>query len=1465
MPRKPNKKKLNSDSSQLHTHNPDVSPALVTAGIASSSAVSEAGIASSLAISEAGISSSSSDTSVSTMDALTKMLEYMERKDEERRIEDQQRRKEEDERRKEEFKVLIEALTNQSAGDGGATGQTTSPQATLSQTPSGPPVASTPKVTVNLPPALAIDATFRQFSEWKQRWQDYSVMVELDTLSQTKQLIQLRGCLSVEMRRVLEHNLGVSPDSALPLDDVLAKIEDYIKSQQNEALRRLAFSKCKQAEGESFTDFFVRLQQLSEEVDLCKGANCVDAQIKHAILVGIRSEELMKKLISMPSTATLQEVKVACVSYEAATNTTNELKGPHSSICAVSNYKKFKKKAIAKPGNLNSTHFQQKNSSTEHRCRNCGQQHDKGSCKAASNKCKNCARTGHYPYTAVCPAVSKECRKCHKYGHFDTCCAQNKKKEIKPEKSEGNRKTSLYSVRTSPAVIRSVSSRPQGCPSPPISLHIEYANKSGFIEIIPDTGADTTVIGVQHLQALGLKVEDLLPPPDWQFFNADGSPMEGKVLGSMDALMTFGDVSYKGYIDVQSSLPTPLLCYEALQHLRLIPWDFPRQLSEKKMCKKPTTINHLPVSKVLHATKPQPPPATATPEEAKQYFLKEYSDVLMTKAQFFQGAQLKPMKGPPMRIHLQENAKPFAIYTPRQLNRAYEDIVKQELEAMVKQGVIEPVGDEPSPWCHPLVTVPKDKGGIRITTDLSNLNFQVQRPAHPSKSPFNAIRSIDPTSRYFSTMDALCGYWQIPLAEEDRPLTTFITPFGRYRYCRSPMGFSASGDEYCRRGDLALQGLQKCVKVVDDILAYDSDYYSHLCRVNDILSRCRTHGITLNAGKFNLAKPTVSFCGYRLSGEGIIASEEKVQAIADFPKPTNITDLRSFMGLTNQLSEFSPDIAAAADPLRPLLSPKRSFTWTADHDTAFNSVKKALSQPPVLAHFDPSRPTVLQTDASRLNGLGYALLQDYGQGKFRLVQCGSRFLSDAETRYATIELECLASVWAMNKCRYYLLGLPHFDLVTDHRPLIPILNTYTLDAVENPRLQRLKEKVSAYRFKAVWRKGKDHCIPDALSRAPVSHPTPEDDILNEEANVSLRSVVIRTVEAISEVKTPTDIALEEIRTAARKDSTYINLLQTIMNGFPSNRYDLHNDLLPYWKIREDLYIDDDLILYGTRVVIPSALRCQVLTRLHDSHRGIEATKRRAKQTVFWPGINADITNTVRACESCQVMQPSQQQEPLMCDENPSRPFESVSADFFSIAGKSFLVYVDRLSGWPVVARCGTDTTAVSTIRHFSRIFRDLGVPVRLRTDGGPQFTSHAFKDFLHRWGVQHIMSTPHYPQSNGHAEAGVKTIKHFILKVAPSGNIDTEEFDKGLLEIRNTPNHTGFSPAQILYGHALRSCVPAHASSFAQEWRNKTDEYDRRVAAHNEKVKTLYDSHAHPLQKLKIEDYVRIQDPVSKR
>ena len=251
--------------------------------------------------------------------------------------------------------------------------------------------------------------------------------------------------------------------------------------------------------------------------------------------------------------------------------------------------------------------------------------------------------------------------------------------------------------------------------------------------------------------------------------------------------------------------------------------------------------------------------------------------------------------------------------------------------------------------------------------------------------------------------------------------------------------------------------------------------------------------------------------------------------------------------------------------------------------------------------------------------------------------------------------------------------------------------------------------------------------------------------------------------------------------------------------------------------------------------------------------------------MFWPGINSDITNTIQTCESCQIFQPSQQKEPLLNDDHPTRPFESVSADIFVVGGKSFMVIVDRLSGWPVVIPCTGDTTSSTTIRFFCRYFREVGVPLRLRTDGGPQFTSQEFWHFMDRWGVRHVITSPHYPQSNGHTETAVKLMKHLILKVPPTGNIDCEEFDRGLLELQNTPNVTGCSPAQILYGRPLRSCVPAHPQSFAEEWQTKAEDCDRRAATHAKDVTARYDKHAQPLPRIKIGQQVRIQDPVSHR
>ena len=1384
-------------------------------------------------------------SSVTSSDLLH-LIQYMEQT----RLQDEaRRRREEEERRQEDharFTSLMQMLATPSHVPAPQHGPgPTGPNAPTSTSPQ--PSATTPslsmpppqKAIAQNPPPLRADATFQVFREWRRRWDDYSVMVDLSKLPRQKQLIQLRMCLTLETQRVLEHTLDIPPGTDKSVEEVLDALQQHIKSLRNEALRRRELLSCKQLEGEPFSDFYVRLKHIAEELDVCPGASstCEETQLKMVILMGVRDEELVQKLISLDATASLQDVVNTCRSYEATRTAASAIRAPPSQLCATSTYKKQKghKKTVASP----------QPSKPAAPCQFCARQHSStDKCPATESNCRNCGHRGHFARTVKCPATTSQCQFCSRMGHYEKQC--NMKNKAKTGPTSNATTQSLRKGKTSSCRrLGSVSSQTPK----PVCISISHGDTVSRMYMLPDTGADISVIGPQHLETLKIPRSALQPSPPTTTLTADGSPM-APALGTLQATLTLGTRSCSAVLQVHNGVSMPLLSYGHCQELAIISPDFPKPIQEIKHVNR---CNELPL------------PSNASPEDAKQFFLREFKDVLVSKEDLT-SAPLKPMAGPPMRIHLKDDAVPFSISTPRQIPFAFRNQVKAELDSMTAQGIIKPADDEPSEWCHPLVVVPKDKG-VRITVDLTKLNSQVIRPAHPSPTPFAAVRSVSPQAKYFTTADALCGYWQMQLAEEDQPLTTFITPYGRFQHCRGPMGFAATGDAYCLRGDLALQGLQNCVKVVDDILLFDEDLQTHFQRVHEMLLRCRKNGITLNRDKFMVAVPNVTFCGYRLTKDGIAADPDKVSAIRDFPRPANLTDLRSFMGLVNQLAEFTPDIASTAQPLRPLMSPKRAFTWTADHDEAFRRVKNALVSPPVLASFEPDRPVILQTDASRLNGLGYALLQDHGNGNLRLVQCGSRFLTDAETRYATIELEMLAVSWAMSKCRLYLIGLQHFTLMTDHRPLIPILNHYTLDAVENPRLQRLKEKVSSYMFTAVWRAGKQLHLPDALSRAPVSRPTQEDNIFCAESEAFLRTLI--TVNALTSEETSppqtADRTLQDLCRAAQADPAYARLKDCVTTGFPSNRYDLHSDLLPFWKLRDNLSTDGDLVLYGARIVVPAALRRRTLTRLHDSHRGVEATKRRAKQTVFWPGIDSDISSTVAACEPCQVLQPSLQQEPLHNDDHPDRPFESVSADFFAVAGKSFLVITDRLSGWPVVIPCYNNTTASNTIRMFCRYFREVGVPLRLRTDGGPQFTSHDFQEFLQRWGVHHRISSPHYPQSNGHAEAAVKSVKYLILKTAPSGDIDCEDFSRGLLELRNTPNTSGRSPAQILYGRPLRSCVPAHSQSFSKEWQAKSEDCDRRAAARTMQATLHYDEHARPLPRLSVGQTVRIQDPTSHR
>ena len=309
-------------------------------------------------------------------------------------------------------------------------------------------------------------------------------------------------------------------------------------------------------------------------------------------------------------------------------------------------------------------------------------------------------------------------------------------------------------------------------------------------------------------------------------------------------------------------------------------------------------------------------------------------------------------------------------------------------------------------------------------------------------------------TKVFAVFDALKGYWQVELAEESRHLTTFLTEFGRYRYVRAPMGLNASGDEFCLRTDKAITDLPGTKKLVDDILIYAPSHEILLERIMALFKRCQSHGITLSKSKFQYGSE-VKFAGFIVNSTGCKPDPSKVASIRDFPAPKDLTNLRSWFGLINQFAAFGPDIKHALAPMQSLLKPKHKFLWLDEHQKAFELVKEILTKEdsPLLRHFDPSLPITLTTDASR-TGLGFILTQENAEGNTGLVQCGSRFLSHAETRYAVIELEAMAIQWAILKCKNYLLGTK-FVVLTDHKPLEGVMNGRDLDSIMNARLQRI--------------------------------------------------------------------------------------------------------------------------------------------------------------------------------------------------------------------------------------------------------------------------------------------------------------------------------------------------------------------------------------------------------------------------
>lgn len=771
---------------------------------------------------------------------------------------------------------------------------------------------------------------------------------------------------------------------------------------------------------------------------------------------------------------------------------------------------------------------------------------------------------------------------------------------------------------------------------------------------------------------------------------------------------------------------------------------------------------------------------------------------------------------------------PPVIRPPRRVPKPMEGAVKDELKRMTKLGVIEPV-EEATEWVSSMVATNKKNGSeIRLCIDPKDLNRALLRPHHPMRTVEETTMNLADAT-VFTVLDAKASFWQVQLDDESSKLTCFNSPLGRFKFLRMPYGISSGSEVFQRTMEVLFEGYP-CEIIVDDLLVYGKDMKEHDANLKRVLQRIREVGLKLNKKKCRFRQTQVGYVGHLLTDQGVKPDPEKTRAINEIEPPEDREALHRFLGMTNYVSKFIPNYSEETAVLRQLLHKDTEFIWQPAHQQAFDKLKSAITHHPVLTFYDVHKPLTLTCDASQY-GLGCACLQN---GK--PVAYASRSLTETEQRYAQIEKELLSIVFATSKFHQYIYG-KHITIETDHQPLVTIVKKPLHKAPA--RLQKMMMQLYRYDFDLVYKKGAELYIADTLSRAPRRDT-------NNESTTSEYEVM-----EVSQISEPRQ---EELRKATAEDPAMQKLADTIRRGWPKSESSCPPEIRKFFPFRDELIVDNGVIKKGLKSIIPEPLHKTYAQLLHRGHPGLDATKRRARDIVYWSTMNDDITEYVTSCHVCNALKAHQAKEPLLLHNIPDLPWTIIGTDMFEWNGMHYLVVVDSYSGW-FEMNTVSDMTSATVITKLKRHFATHGTPQVVISDNGGQYSSHQFKEFAKEWNFIHITSSPEHAQSNGLAENAVKQAKSLLEKTKRDGS----DIYQNLLNIRNVPRDNVLgSPAQRLMSRSTRN--PVHTDKRLLKpkvVKPKTVKMQLTKKRHQQKVS--YDKSAKPLKPLNVNQTVRVQ------